>query len=69
MAPEDNTTTEDTTEAAEGYTPPAEELRKGYAVYDTTLQQYVGPVTTSKPSKADAGKLVAKGHDVEVRPV
>lgn len=40
-----------------------------YAVYDDTLTQYVGPVTTRKPSKADAAKLVRKGHDFTIREV
>lgn len=34
----------------------------GYAVYDRTLGRYVGGVTTDKPSKRDADKLVGNGH-------
>lgn len=40
----------------------AEDVATGYAVYDRTLARYVGGVTTDKPSKSDAAKLVAKGH-------
>lgn len=54
---------------AEAYTAPAEELRKGYAVFNTTLQQYVGQVTEDKPTATEARKLVPEGHDVEVRAV
>lgn len=65
----ENDTPQATEAKAEAYTPPAEELRKGYAVFNTTLQQYVGPVTTGKPSSTEARKLVPEGHGVEVRPV
>lgn len=41
-------------------TPEAE--AKGYAVYNTTLGQYVSPVTADKPSKAEAAKFVPEGH-------
>ena len=62
--------TENTPEAApEGYTPPAEADRKGYAVYNTTLGRYVGGVTADKPSAKDAKALVPEGHEVEVRAV
>lgn len=40
-----------------------------YAVYNTTLGQYVGPVTTSKPKAAEAKALVPQGHKYEVREV
>lgn len=38
----------------------------GYAVYDRTLGQFVGPVSTSKPSRSDADKAVRKGHRAAV---
>jgi hypothetical protein len=56
-------------QASDTYTPPAEGDRKGFAVYNLTLGRYVGGVQATKPTKADAGKLVPEGHDVEVRPV
>lgn len=42
---------------------------KGYAVYDTTLGQFVSGVTADKPSDSDARKAVRKGHKFEVRAV
>lgn len=66
MADDTTTTTED---SPEGYTPPAEADRKGYAVYDATLGRYVGGVTTDKPTAKDAKGLVREGHEVEVRAV
>jgi hypothetical protein len=38
-------------------------------VYNTTLTQFVGPVTDTKPTTAEANKLVPKGHKAEVREV
>lgn len=40
----------------------ADDGATGYAVYDRTLGRYVGGVTTDKPSKRDADKLVGDGH-------
>lgn len=40
-----------------------------YCVYNTTLTQYVGPVTEDKPKAADAKRLVPKGHEYEIREV
>lgn len=42
------------------------DVATGYAVYDRTLGQYVGGVTSEKPTKADAGKLVGKDHTAAV---
>lgn len=53
--------------------PPASEdgdqLADRFAVYDLTHQRFVGRVMDKRPSKADAAKMVAKGHDYEVRKV
>lgn len=51
-------------------TQPAENVPAGnpgsgrFAVYDTSLQRYVGGVQDSKPSKSDADKLAPKGHSI-----
>lgn len=42
------------------------DVASGYAVYDRTIGQYVGGVTSDKPTKGDAGKLVPKGHTAAV---
>lgn len=34
----------------------------GYAVFNTTIGQYVSPVTKGKPSAAEARKFLPKGH-------
>lgn len=39
-----------------------EDAATGYAVYDRVLARYVGAVTKSKPSRAEAKKL-AGGHE------
>lgn len=63
------TSTETSTEA-EGLAPvPAdvdENHATGYAVFDTTLGQFVGSVVQEKPSKAQAAKAVRKGHQAAV---
>lgn len=43
-----------------------DDVATGYAVYDRTLARYVGPVTSKRPSKGDAAKLVGKGHTAAV---
>lgn len=45
------------------------EAPKRYAVYNTTLERFVGGVTSSKPTATDAKALVPEGHKVEVREV
>lgn len=40
----------------------ADDVATGYAVYDQQLGRFVGGVTKSKPSKAEARKL-AQDHD------
>lgn len=59
--------TEQTTEAPEApFEAPedaAEDVATGYAIYDRTLGQYVGPVKRDgKPSASDARKAVGEGH-------
>jgi len=43
-----------------------EDRATGYAVYDTTLGQFVGGVTAKKPSATDAKAAVVKGHTHKV---
>lgn len=40
-----------------------------FAVYDTTLRRFVGPVVDKRPSKAAANKLVHTADAYEVREV
>lgn len=40
-----------------------------YAVYDLSHERFVGPVTSTKPTRKEAAELVAEGHDFEVREV
>jgi len=40
-----------------------------FAVYDTTLLRFVGPVVDKRPSKAQANKLVHTPDAYEVREV
>lgn len=53
--------------ATEGPVVPApkdvpEDDATGWAVYNTTIGQYVSPVTKAKPSAAEARKFLPKGH-------
>lgn len=60
--------TENPTETATGPVPvdapkdAPEDTATGYAVYDRTIGQYVGGVTSDKPSSSEARRRVAKGH-------
>jgi hypothetical protein len=53
-------------EDAKAELPPDNEGSGRFAIFDTTLGQYVGPVRDAKPSRSDIKAVVAEGHSYTV---